>query len=574
MSTSSTASLFTPLQFTGISQYSSDFQSILTRADSIAQIPVTALQNQQSTIQQEQTDLTTLSAAATAVTSTLQAIGNLGSTQALSASSSDTKVLTASNTGATSPTSYSVTNVTSIASPASETSKVSYQDATSTAVSASGSMTLVAGNQTFPITLTAGTTGTNNLTGLVNAINGLTGAGVTASILTTSSGDYLSLAANTPGATALQLIENPQSTLTTASVGSSTVAASATSTATYADLTTAAVSPSGKMELVFGGKSYSISLTSGTNNLAGLVSAINGLGAGVTASTTGTAGQYGLSITANKVGANTLQILENPTNVLTSANQGSNTNFDLNGIAISEANTTVSDLIPGVTLNFTGTTAANETVAVNVATDRTQIQTALQNLVTNYNTLATAETAQFSSGTAGSGAGSLGGNNILYQMQSAMSSLLQYRGSGSMVGLASFGIEMSTSGANRISLNTQTFNALSDSDIASGLQLLGSSTTGIGGLQQTFAAITDPVAGTIAEQQSRWATTSTNLTDQINTKTAQIRANEQTLNRQLQAADASVAELANQQSILNASITSLNFTSYGYNTNNASNPTG
>jgi hypothetical protein len=52
--------------------------------------------------------------------------------------------------------------------------------------------------------------------------------------------------------------------------------------------------------------------------------------------------------------------------------------------------------------------------------------------------------------------------------------------------------------------------------------------------------------------------------------TAQITQMEQSLNQQLQAADASVAELASQQSILTASITSLDYAAYGYNTSTTS----
>jgi septal ring factor EnvC (AmiA/AmiB activator) len=89
----------------------------------------------------------------------------------------------------------------------------------------------------------------------------------------------------------------------------------------------------------------------------------------------------------------------------------------------------------------------------------------------------------------------------------------------------------------------------------------------VGGLQQVFNQITDPTTGSIAAQQSQWQTTATNLTNEISTKVAQIQANEQTLDQQLQAADASVADLATQQSTLTAEITSLDYTSYGYNTN-------
>jgi flagellar hook-associated protein 2 len=459
-SSSSISSLFTPLQFTGISQYSNDFQSILTRAVNIAQLPVQALQNNLKTIQQQETDLSSLGTAVGAVGSALTTLGKLGSGQALSASSSDTSVVTATSTGASSGTSYVITNVTSLASAASETSQTGYSDNSSAAFSSTGTMKLVYGSKSYTITLGAGQ---NNLSGAVSAINAL-GAGVTASVLTTggTNGNYLSISANSPGATTLQLIDDP----------------------------------------------------------------------------TGS----------------------NPSNVLTSLNQGSNTNFTLNGIAVSSPGTTVSNVIPGMILTFSGKTATNESVSLNVSTNRSQIASALQTLATNYNTLATQETAQM-----GMKGGSLSGNNIIYQIRMAMSSIVQYQGSGSMGNLANLGIEMSTTG--QMSFNQQTFNSLPDSDIAAGLKLLGSSTKGIGGLQQTFNQITDPTTGTIAQQENQWRTTATNLSNQISTKVTQIQAMEQTLNQQLQKADAAAANLASQQSILTASITSLAYTSYGYNSN-------
>jgi flagellar hook-associated protein 2 len=298
-----------------------------------------------------------------------------------------------------------------------------------------------------------------------------------------------------------------------------------------------------------------------------LVSAINALGAGVTASvltTGGTNGNY-LSVTAGTTGATTLKLIDNPsgtspTDVLTSANQGSNTNFDLNGIAISSPSTTVNNVIPGMILNFSGKSSASETVNLSSSVNSAQISSALQTLVSSYNTLATEETSQV-----GTGGGSLNGNNIIQQIRQAMSSIVDYQGSSANMGnLANLGIEMSQTG--QMSFNQQTFNALSSSQISAGLSLLGTSTTGIGGLQQVFSQITDPAEGAIAQQEKQWQTTATNLSTQISTKTAQIQANEQTLNQQLQAADASVANLTSQQNILTASITSLNYTSYGYNT--------
>jgi flagellar capping protein FliD len=169
----------------------------------------------------------------------------------------------------------------------------------------------------------------------------------------------------------------------------------------------------------------------------------------------------------------------------------------------------------------------------------------------------------------GQNAGSLSGNGIISQIRQAMSSIVQYQGgTGGMTNLANLGIEMSTTG--QMSFNSTSFNALTDTQISSSLSLLGSSTTGLGGLQNSFTAITDSATGTIAEQEAQWKTSVARLQGQISTKITQIQAMEQTLNLQLAAADSSIAALASQQNTLTASIKSLDFTSYGYNDTNTS----
>jgi flagellar hook-associated protein 2 len=458
----SSSSPYAPVTFTGVSTYSSDLQSILTRQQAIDQIPVQALQNQESDISSRDSALSSLSSAVAAVGSALQVLGNLGSGQALGATSTDDSVVTPTATGATEPASYSITNVTSLASAASETSTQGYADGTTATVSSTGSLQLVVGSNTYSITLASGQ---NNLTGLENAINGLN-AGVSASILTTGSGstpDYLSVSDNNTGATTLKLIDDP----------------------------------------------------------------------------TGSA-----------------------TNLLTSANQGTNTNFDLDGVSISQPTTTVSDVIPGVTLSFSGKTAASETVGVSVATDSSQIESALQNLATAYNGLSTAIQGQV-----GQSAGPLSGNDIVLQAEQALSSVVQYQGSGGSINnLANLGIEIDDTG--QMSLNTTTFGALSSGDITSSLSFLGSSTTGLGGLQSAFTAITDPVSGTIATQENEDKTATQQITSQISTLNDQINQTETQLNSQLEAADALVADLQSQQSVLSSSIQALNYTTFGYQTIN------
>src|SRR5664279_2689504 len=84
-----------PQTFTGVSKYSSDMQSILTRTQQIAQIPVTALQNDQADIKSEVTALQTLQSGIAGLASSITALGNLASAGALTASSDTAAVATA-----------------------------------------------------------------------------------------------------------------------------------------------------------------------------------------------------------------------------------------------------------------------------------------------------------------------------------------------------------------------------------------------------------------------------------------------------------------------------------------------
>src|SRR5579863_5842867 len=64
---SQAASIAAPIYFTGLSSFSSDFQSIIQRAVQIADIPVTNLQNEQATNTAEDNALTALEPGVSAV---------------------------------------------------------------------------------------------------------------------------------------------------------------------------------------------------------------------------------------------------------------------------------------------------------------------------------------------------------------------------------------------------------------------------------------------------------------------------------------------------------------------------
>ena len=443
---------FTPVTLNGVSQYSSDLQNVLNRAVSIAQLPVTALQNQDSNVLSQETLLGSLQTTVSNLGTSLSSLGTVASNQALSGTSSDPTAVSVTNTGATAPATYTINSVTSVAAAASETSLSSYADSTSTPVSANGSMELVVGSNKYDFTLTS-----NNLTTLRDTINAQN-AGVTASILTTSGGNYLSIQASSTGATTLQLIDDPK-------------------------------------------------------------------------------------------GAATQE--------LTKTNQGTDAKFQLNGITIDQPGNVVNSVIPGVTFTILGQTSTATTLSL--SSDPTQLSSALQDFVTNYNSLRTALNAQ-----EGPSAGALSGDIAITQLEDTMRSLTSYtNSSGSINSLEELGVEFDSAG--QASFNQTTFDSLTSSQISGAFSFVGSATSGLGGFSQTFQQMADPVDGLIQVEESGLQTTDQSLQSQISTLTTRITSMQTNLSAQLESADANIAELQSQQQTLTASLQSLSLVLYGQN---------
>lgn len=191
----------TPLRFTGISSFSQDFNSILTRAVQIASLPIQQLQNQESNLIARKQSVTALNTNLQRLTDAVRTLGEVGRTRSLGVTSSNTTRVSVVNNGVSAATSYAITEITSVAKAASETTAQGFATADSTAVDSDGLLELVVGDATFALDLTASG---NNLESLRDAVNAQ-GAGVTATILNTGSNHYLSITANAPGARALEL---------------------------------------------------------------------------------------------------------------------------------------------------------------------------------------------------------------------------------------------------------------------------------------------------------------------------------------------------------------------------------
>ena len=327
---------FTPLTFTGVSQFSSDFQTIMDRAVKIAQLPIQALQNRDGDVLHKKTLLGGVSQAVTGLASSLEALGQSATNRALRASSSDASVVSVVNGGATSAASYTINSVTSIAKAASERSLTGYADSGATPVGSTGSFRLVVGDEDYDFTLA-----NNTLIGLRDKINSL-GAGVTASILTTNDGNYISISANAAGAKALELRDDP----------------------------------------------------GGSN-----------------------------------------------ANLLTSDNQGSDLVFHLNGIEVRQPRNLVNSVVPG--LSFTVLKASNTPTQLSLATDRSELASALSSFADSFNTVRGQLNAQV-----GSSAGLLTGNSLVTQLSGQMRQIAGHRATdGSIKSLAELGLTFDSKGA-------------------------------------------------------------------------------------------------------------------------------
>ena len=89
----------TPLKFTGISSFSEDFQTILSRAVSIASLPLQQLQNDQTEMLAKKQSLSSLRSAASDLAIAIEALGEVGATRSLSVSSTNTNRVTVSKSG-------------------------------------------------------------------------------------------------------------------------------------------------------------------------------------------------------------------------------------------------------------------------------------------------------------------------------------------------------------------------------------------------------------------------------------------------------------------------------------------
>ena len=441
---------FTPLTFTGVSQFSTDFQSIMDRAMKIAQLPITALQNRDGDALQKKTLLGGITSGVSGLAASIEALGQTADNQGLAAASSQPTVVSVVNTGATSAASYTIDSVTSIAKAASERSVTGYVDSAATQVGSTGDFRLLVGTSQFDFSLA-----NNTLVGLRDKINSL-GAGVTASILTASDGNYISISANSTGAQSLELRDNP-------------------------------------------------------------------------------------------AGANT--------NLLSSANQGSDLVFHLNGIRAQQSRNLVNSVVPGLTFTVLG--ESNTATRLTLASGTSDLASALSNFTDSFNTLRGQLNAQV-----GAGAGLLTGNSLVGQLSAHLRQIAGQRASsGSIKSLAELGVTFDSKGT--MSFDPKALAGLSGEQLSDAFKLLGNTAGGLGKSADGLRQFSDPISGLIKLEQTGLDRVDTALQTQIAALTDRLGVMQSGLARKLQQADSLLASLQSQQNTITASLQGLSSVLYG-----------
>lgn len=217
-----------PLVFTGISKFSQDFQTILSRSASIAALPARALEQDQAKITQKMIALTGIASVAGDLASSLKSLSEIADRKALTATTSNYQQATANLKDNAQAGTYTLTEISSLATIASSTGTAALANADAAPIGALDGdgklrLELAVGSTTREIVLTAAT---NNLEGLRQAINGLN-AGVTATVIqtgTTTAEYRISISADGTGENAIQLRTTPgdagTNLLSTVSAGS------------------------------------------------------------------------------------------------------------------------------------------------------------------------------------------------------------------------------------------------------------------------------------------------------------------------------------------------------------------
>jgi flagellar hook-associated protein 2 len=432
----STTSSITVPTFTGSSTFASSFQQVLTKAVSLASLPIQEIQVTVNSLTNQQSALTSLQSSFQSLDSALQAVGAAASGSYSATSSAPTEA-SATATSSALPGTYSI--------------QVDSPGAYSTAMSGAGS----------PVVTDPTTQSISSATSFTLTVNGTT-----------------------------------------------------------------------------------TTITNAGGSLEGLANAINNSSAGAQATIvnlgSNSSPNYQLVVTSTSLNNDPVELSDSSGDLLGATSEGSQASYQVNGSSTKlYSDSPQVTLAPGLTVTMLGTSSTPATITVSA--DSNTLQSALSTFADAYNSTFSAVQQQ-----TGQNGGALAGQDIVYTMQNALESLIQYSsGSGSVGSLNDLGLSVDKTGV--MTFDASTFSAQSAANIT---EFLGSVTTG-GFMQNATNALSnvdDSATGDIQSESTTLQSEITTDNTQISDKTSQLTIMETNLEQELTQADATIADLQEQKS--------------------------
>jgi len=467
-------------------------------------------QSEQTTLTSQTTALKAIQAATAKLSTDIDSLNSLsGPLAARTVTSSNSSSVTAAAAAGTMTENHSVA-VGNLATTASWYSDIA-SSATSSLPTSSFTITTAAGASA---TITVGS-GIDTLDDVADAINGKN-LGVKATVVSDSTGSRLAIISEASGSAADFSITSAPAT------GTSWSSPSITSGETLG---------TNSFTLTIGDTTSTITTTEG-ESLKDVASDINGQSLGLTASVVNDTNGSHLSIVSSD-GTMPFTISEASFGY-SQAVVGENASLTVDGVPISSVSNTVAGAIPGVTLNLVSATSVVNPVDLAVTADATQISTAINQFVTDYNTAIGLVNAQFTYSSSTSSQGVLGSDPTVRALQNSLMQALTYvytpsSGTSTVSDLGSLGITQNTDGTLAVDSATLSSalanNGTDVQNFFQGTELNGYAAS----ISSSLSNFTNSGTGAFTVDLNSINATNTSLTEEINDFETNYIANQQTI---------------------------------------------
>jgi flagellar hook-associated protein 2 len=494
-------------------------------------------------------------------------------------SSSNTSVVSLTSAGPTATAGSHTIAVGRLAQTSSD-----YSDPIASTDTISGALTFQVGSgasTTIPVVSRSSDT----LSTYAAAINAA-GIGVTASVISDTTGSRLSLVSDTSGlagqltitrggtvaqttaATTAAVAVNPTASVAasnTFTLSSSTSELSGTLNYSIGGATTATVNL-GSTPLSLASAASALNADSGFSG-SGLVASVSGAGLVITGSTD-SSGAATIDTSASSLTTTTPAVTYAPLADVTTPASTLHINTGLaaqdalltvDGISVDSSSNTVSTAIPGVTFQLLSTSTTP--VTAEVTNDNTDVESAFQTFVTAYNTVLGGLTTQEGNTSTGA-AEPLYGNSIISQLQSALSlALTSGVASGGISSLAQLGISVNNSGT--LTLDSSTLDAALSSNYSDVVGFMQNADSFGLNLSTTLDNLGNASpSGAISLALASDSTQETTFNDDITAQNAVIATQSASLTTELNAANEALQAIPQQLDEINELYSALT----GYNT--------